>query len=111
MLKLIINTMKDLSMFVIETPMFSVRVNSKSPILQVSELTFTNLRLQTALKVIDPFWFLNLEQEWEQCRPDGVLKTYPYSEGFVPQDSVMFPSALGIGDYLEIQLFNTLRKN
>lgn len=101
----------DLTQFVIETPMFQVRATLDSVVMLVNEFTFRNLQLQTALKAIEPFWFLNQKNEWEKCRTTGVCSGEPYSEGWISSGDILDTCALGLSDRLAMKLFWTLKKD
>lgn len=94
---------KEFASHFLPAPMFSVRMLRDSKVIKINEYSFINLQLQVALKTIKPFWFLNLENEWEECRPDGILRTYPYSEGYV-SEGPFDKSALGLTSKLVIKI-------
>lgn len=96
--------MKKISDFVISTPIFDVKMSMEDSSTKVNEYTFRNLQLQVSEKNIEPFWFVNQEGQWEQCRPDGILRTTPYSLGFVPDKYGWPESAMSITADLAMRL-------
>jgi len=96
--------MKTIKDFIITTPYFHVKLHLDMVEELVNEYTFRNLQLAVKEKKIAPFWFLNINQEWEICRKDGILRGYAYAKGFANTED---NSAMSITAMLAIKLLRS----